>query len=361
MFPEEDAGSEELLDLFQEKNRDASCVQVSAAATLVKRPVDVIFVIDNSGSMTDEIVGVEKNINTNFAAIMAKSKLDYRVIMVTRHGVAAQGQSICVDKPLSGHTCNPPPLVPVNTKIYFHYNTEIASTDSFKKIIATYNVPDLDGNPPAGWSSYLRKDSFKAFIEITDDGSTITAAAFEPMLFALQPALFGDMKKRNYSWHTIAGLKENMPPQKPWGPKDPIQANKCTLGGGAVNNGIEHQTLRIATGGLRFPICEWASFDGVFQEVAAGIVQGASVSCDFPIPMPPDMQQIDFDTVLLEYTPGKGAPEDFLQVADLGKCAPNSFYLTGSKIVLCPETCTKVQKDYMAKFRVLFDCVTNPS
>ena len=47
---------------------------------------------------------------------------------------------------------------------------------------------------------------------------------------------------------------------------------KCTKGGGAVNIGLEYQRLSVRTGGLRFPICEYQSFDAVFKNVAEGVV-----------------------------------------------------------------------------------------
>ena len=42
-------------DLVLSRNRDLGCAQVSAMATLGKAPVDIVFVIDNSNSMTDKI------------------------------------------------------------------------------------------------------------------------------------------------------------------------------------------------------------------------------------------------------------------------------------------------------------------
>src|SRR4051812_6504961 len=96
---------------------DSACATQSATATLSKKPVDVIVVIDNSGSMTQEIVGVQANINKNFATILDKSGLDYRVIMVSRHGSASGAQSVCIESPLSGIPvggCAAPPKQPVN-------------------------------------------------------------------------------------------------------------------------------------------------------------------------------------------------------------------------------------------------------
>lgn len=60
-------------------NPDAACDLQTYQATITKKPVDVIFIVDNSCSMDEEMVGIEKNINQNFAQIIAASGLDYRV------------------------------------------------------------------------------------------------------------------------------------------------------------------------------------------------------------------------------------------------------------------------------------------
>jgi hypothetical protein len=46
----------------------------------------------------------------------------------------------------------------------------------------------------------------------------------------------------------------------------------------------------------------------------------------------------------------------FQQVANAAACMPNSFYIENGKIILCPDTCTQVKGDVMAKVKVLFDC-----
>jgi hypothetical protein len=339
-------------------NKDAACAQVSEQATLVKKPVDVIFVIDNSGSMTDEIVAVENNINQNFAKIIENSGIDYRVIMVTHHGLAPLDQSVCVGKPLSGHDCRPlPALVPVNTARFFHYTIEVGSSNSFAKVLEAYNKKDPSGAGPGGFSDWLRMDALKVFIEITDDSSNMNADDFEKRLFALQPKQFGDANNRNYIFHTIAGFKENNPATKPWAPGDPLQNAKCTRGGGAVSPGVEYQKLSQLTGGLRFPICEHQSFDAVFQAAAMGVISGAVVACDFTVPTPPPGQKIDLKTVVVDYTPmGMGAPIPFKQVAGAPQCGPDSFYIDAGKIFLCPDACQKVKGDGKAKIVVSFDC-----
>ncbi len=348
-------------DLRRPRNRDAACASVKAEATLEKGPVDIIFVIDNSGSMTDEIQAVQQNINKNFADIIGKSGLDYRVIMVTSHGDYASRQSVCISAPLSGNpTCTPVPPRPINTARFFHYSIEIESTDSFTRLLNSYNGNEKDqfGLAPAGWSSWLRPDAFKVFIAITDDNSDTTETVFESQLLAKTPKMFGTVAKPNFVWHSIVGLKENSPPSKAWGPGDPLQTQKCSNGGGAVNNGQIYQKLSIATGGLRFPICEHSSFDAVFNNVAMGVIAGAKVACDFPLPMAPPPEKLDPDSVILEYTPmGTGAVQTFRQVKGAAQCAADAFYVQGDRIYICPMACDLIQGDTKAKVDVSFDCL----
>ena len=349
-------------DLRRPRNRDAACASVKAEATLEKGPVDIIFVIDNSGSMTDEIVAVQSNLNTNFADIIGTSGLDYRVVMVTSHGDARARQSICVSRPLSSVDCSPVPLLPGNNPPrFYHYSIEIESTDSFRRLLNSYNGVEKDqfGLAPLGWSQWLRTDAFKVFIEITDDESDMAHTDFDSQLLSKAPMQFGTAANRNYVFHTIAGLKENTPATKAWEPTDPIQTQRCTRGGGAVNAGTKYQQLSILTKGLRFPICEYASFDAVFNGVAAGVIAGAKVACDFPLPAPPPGQKIDPDSVLLEYTPGGGGPlQTFKKVAGAAACMPGAFYVDRDRIFICPDACNTVQADAKAKVNVLFDCLS---
>ena len=110
--------------------------------------VDLLLMVDNSGSMTQEIQGVEQNINVNFANLIGKSGLDYRVILIAKHGDSAAQQSICVEKPLSRNvTCAPPPQYPVmNPPRFFQYDVEVSSINSLTLAIARYTVPGPIGS-----------------------------------------------------------------------------------------------------------------------------------------------------------------------------------------------------------------------
>jgi len=361
---------------------DSACAAQSAEATLIKKPVDIIFIIDNSGSMTDDIIAVENNINDNFASIIGASGVDYRVIMIAEHGNASPDESICVKAPLSTTTCSPVPADPgQNPPIFFQYSVTISSHDSICQLLKTYDgaLPDQDGYAPNGWKEWLRKDALKVFVEITDDGISCSAAGvtyndgdnvntgvtvadtFDTNLLAKDPDQFGDATTRNYIWHSIIGVKENDPATAAYLPADPIIGTKCSLNGTASPGpGTGYQALSIKTGGLRFPICQNASFDVVFQEIAKGVIEGAQVACEFPLPTPPDGQMLDLDTVVVAYTAGgMGASTNFKQVKTAAECAADSFYIESEIIKLCPDSCAAVQKDNKAKLAILFGCDTN--
>ena len=68
---------------------------------------------------------------------------------------------------------------------------------------------------------------------------------------------------------------------------------------------------------------------------------------------------IDLNSVVVQYTPGDmTAPKAFKQVADVGACVADGFYIdkTVNRIFLCGETCGVVQQDAAAKISVLFAC-----
>lgn len=354
-----------------------ACAAQEAAASLTKRPVDIVFVIDNSGSMSGEITETQNQVNTNFAALIEASKIDYRVIMVTRHGQNS-AQSVCISQPLSGTTCMPVPAQPVETAKFFQHSIEIASTDAWCRMLTSFDTADEFNLHPTGWGSLLRPTSFKVFVTISDDhissscnvrganktfndgnnaaAATTAADAFDAELLALSPAQFGTAAKRNYLVHAIAGFDwfDLADKTKAYPPTAPIATTKCGID--SVNPGYGHQALAIKTGGLRFPSCQ-PNYTTIFKAMAAGIIDGAKVACEFPVPADPAGQTLDLSTVVPHYTPGAGgAGTDFGQVANVAACAANKFYIEANTIKLCPATCDTVQADPKAAIKVLFGC-----
>jgi hypothetical protein len=348
-----------------------ACVAVTAKANLGKLPADIIFIIDNSGSMGPKISAVENNLDVNFAQIIKQSNIDYRVILLSWYATADGGGNfrVCIRQPLGGNvSCDSTEPFPVDTATFYQYNDLIGSTNSLFEALKTYNardpscpLPPSMCSAPNGWSDWLRPEALKVFVEITDDQSNTNADDFETMLFALTPKMFGDATRRNYVFHSIIGVLENTPPIQPYQSTDPVVTMACST---AVNDGPQYQDLSIRTGGLRFPVCEYNSYDVVFRAIADGVVAGAKIACNFDVPTAPGGEGINLSTVVVQYTPSTGGQmQNFKQVSDASKCTDvNQFYINTStdggngQIVLCPATCQIVQDDNAAQVSVTFDC-----
>ncbi|HCF56482.1 MAG TPA: hypothetical protein DFS52_00595 [Myxococcales bacterium] len=362
---------------------DAACVATSAEATLVKKPVDIVFLIDNSASMDDEIEAVQQNINNHFARIIGESGIDYRVIVIGLHGPTTNGSDnlcrICVEAPLSTTTCEPVPGQPgINPPVFFHYSTEVRSHDSVCVALNSFASRDpLYGLAPDGWRGWLRPQAHKHFVELTDDGlncrtiagnedsrindydqadkGVLAAESFDSLLLALSPEQFGSASERKYTWHSIINLRAK-PAGGAYLPTEPIESETCA-GSGIEGPGTGYQALSQLTGGLRFPICERGSYDEVFREIATGVIEGAVVDCEYPIPEAPPGKTIDLTTVVIGYTPGSGGEQQiFSQVTDASRCTAGRFFIADDIIRLCPETCATVQADEAAKVVVLYGC-----
>lgn len=345
------------------------CAVTRTGAEIVKVPVDIILVIDNSGSMEDEIVGVQKNINDNFASILASAAVDYQVLVISSHGSASQDRAICIESPLSGAaSCHPPPATPAPTERFKHYDLGIDSNDSFHKLLGSFQGPvaeleDRSHSAPNGWSSWLRPEARKVFIEVTDDDPEgMTGLEFDGRLLALSADQFGTSSKRKYLWHSIVGIVEKPARTAAWLPDEALQRAMCggSLGGKdslVVTPGLPYQELSKLTGGLRFPICEWASYDAVFQSIAGDVISRTELACDFAIPVPPEGKALDLDKVAVAYTPGNGdAPQTYAQAQNQAHCVPGAFYIQADRIFLCPEACNTVKADATAMVDVLYTC-----
>ena len=379
--PEEcDLGAENGLESgcsVQCKVLPSACGTQKAEAEITTKPVDIVILIDNSGSMAAEIKGVESNINKNFAEIIGASGLDYRVIMVAAFGKSS-AYKVCVEAPLGGIPaggCAVPPAQPVNNPgKFYHYSTTVNSVNAVCKALSTFDGVDKDafGFAPTGYQTWLREDSLKVFLVITDDrmncafagktyddkntavGAAAAAASFDTNLLAKSPLHFGTAEARNYLWYTIAGMAYNNPIEVPYTPKDPLITGKCPS---AQNGGLGYQVLSNTTNAFRYPLCDTTKYNEIFDAIAKNVVAESKIACDFVIPPPPEGKTLDKDSVLVNVTPtGVMDPIVYNQVPSLDMCAPMSFYVEADKVILCPEACASVQSDKNVEIEVEFTC-----
>lgn len=218
--------------------------------------LDIIIVVDNSGSMDSEIDAIESTINS-FASILTNAGKDWRIVLISEYSA-----DFCIPPPLGGPTCGP---TPNNTTDFYHYSTSIASNNSLTKILNTYASADDFNLFPTGWQDLLRSNSLKVFLEFTDDDASLTAMDFDTALVTLSPEDFGTLEDRNYKFYSIIGVSEAGSPHPP---TDPIILTSCAMG---VDPGATYQELSILTGRDRYAICP-LNFDIIFSDIAADLI-----------------------------------------------------------------------------------------
>jgi hypothetical protein len=183
------------------------------------------------------------------------------------------------------------------------------------------------------------------------------AAKFNEALLTLSPTQFGTKAKPNYVWHSLIGIGANTPMESPWFPKAPLQSSICSS---AYSSGDGYQMLSIATGGLRYPVCDGAGFQTVFRAIAGDVVKSSGVQCRFSVPEPPAGKYVDLKTIQVEYTPGSGGAAETLHQVKANACTDNAFVVDGSDVVLCDDACTRVRLDTTAELKVRYECGEKP-
>jgi hypothetical protein len=307
---------------------DAStaCANVEVKADLVLRPIDIVIVVDTSSTMGPAVAQVEAEINGSFTSIIQAAGIDYRVILLS-----------------SGVTIGPP----LSTSgRFFSYDIATGSGNAYSVIGSTVGT----------WSGSLRTDAFKVFLWFTDSSSgegSGTGQQFDSVLLG-DPAHFGTAAARNYRLHSIIGMAANNPVTSPWLPTQPVVGSTC-IGGFPTGPGPGFQELSIATGGLRFPVCQYPHFNSVFQTLASSVITGAALPCVFDLPAPPSGQGLDLNSIELVFS-SSTMTQTFTQVAGAAQCTPNAFFVDGNQIRLCPQACSQVSSDPNGKVDIRFDC-----
>jgi hypothetical protein len=187
---------------------------------LSARGTDIVWVVDQSGSMSSEISMVKRKLN-DFASFISGQSIDYHVIMLARRGSSGT-YDICIPSPLGGSNCGDGPR-------YKHVDQRVLSTDSLEKIQTRIN--DIE--------SFMRKDSMRHFVIVTDDNSRISASSFDS--FLKKRTGYGD-----YMLHGIIGMKS---------------------GGCVARVGSVYKDLASRTKGSLFDICS-ADWTPLFNKLA---------------------------------------------------------------------------------------------
>ncbi len=123
------------------------------------RPIDVIWAVDSSGSMSQEMATVEAEINT-FANTLAGSSSSSQLHLIADRGV--ESFEICVDPPLGGPGCADNPGAG-----FWHYDTN--GNINGNEMVHSSNALGRIMQQSGYWIPRLQPNAYLAFIITTDD------------------------------------------------------------------------------------------------------------------------------------------------------------------------------------------------
>jgi hypothetical protein len=290
-------------------------------------PVDIVWVIDNSGSMDEEASLIQDRMNDFATAITSSGIEDYHVVVMTQ----------------TGWVTVPPPLGtdPVH---FLFVNEDVQSNEPLQDALA--RLPD--------YAPFIRPDSIMNFIFVTDDESAITAGTFNGMM----EAGLG----RTYVANVIVSPPGStyMECPLPGFCTPPLAGCMGPHGNGAAN-GDQYWALAMSTGGAQLSICaeDWSA---LFDDLTAIVGRPTRIPCVFEIPAPPDMMSLDPNLVNVVFTPSAGAAGITIPRAT-DACASGRGWVYDddahpTQIILCPDECTTVEAAPDGNVNVQFGCAT---
>jgi hypothetical protein len=247
--------------------------------------VDIVMIVDNSGSMVATTAEAERAL-PRFALRLEQGQVDYRIILISRHRIAARAASteastsVCIPTPLSGLPLCPaarPALAPR----FFQYSIKIDASDSFQRVLEAAITPDPFELTSAGWLEWLRPGARIEFVEVSDADSDVSGEAFVSGLAARAPEHFAaTMTDPGFVFHSIIGAAGRVIAGDVYRPDEPIQTQICArLGGNPDNAGEIYQALSRATGGLRQPVCPAVALGTRLDVIAADVVARSASAC----------------------------------------------------------------------------------
>lgn len=316
-----------------------ACAGVSIAAENQRGPADILFALDNSGSMAVEAAFVQESMN-GFSQQIVSANVDVRVVVISGYpGEATNGRpgppndhGVCIDAPLGSGGC---PTDDTNLPAFLHVDQKVDSHNALDLIIALF--PE--------YRSSLRPEAQKHLVVVTDDESALSATEANARLLALEPPTFA-----NFAFHGIYAF---------------------TSGGGdhcdgfAEAEGVQYRQLVEATGGVSGDLC-LQDFEPVFDRLAQAVVGRAQLPCQLQIPPPPGDTVFDPALTNVEYTSPSGGSIDLARAVSPSACASATdgwawHYddeANPDSILLCPAACTNIRADPTATVNVEFGCPT---
>lgn len=381
---------------------DAACASSMAPAVVVRKPVDIIFVVDNSSSMQPAIDEVQMGLDA-FTALIAAGDLDYRVIVVSKrgHGAFTSGGStryaVCVPPPLSSDTnCADGPR-------FFQESLDVRSTQGFEQVMGAldetvgYRTAETYGADlgETSWGMRLRPEASKTFVMVTDDNERMVTATFarppsgdsdptasptgtvdwfEHMPMALNPFNgTGATSTRTLPVGLLDASRAGMfdgykfDAVYGWG-STTDDTVRCTYpaGGSPSSSGRTYTAWVDHTHGVRAQICPghsaWTTF---FTDVATSVVTSSHIDCTIALPTPPDGSMLDPTRINVQVQ-GMSGTTVLHKAASMAACGTaQAWYYDNdampTQVILCPAACDYAQAELTAAgsgVAVQFGCMS---
>jgi hypothetical protein len=308
----------------------AVCLETVVQAEQATLPIDIIWAVDTSGSMSFEATTIENNLNA-FAAQIDSWGLDYRVIMVAERGDGSN--EVCVPAPLGGAACADGPL-------YRHVPNYVGSHTALAALIEGYPL----------YQDFLREDSAKHFVVVSDDeaDNDLDDTWFKTAILGLVAPGFParEFAPQGYTFHSIVA----------WGD---VPGRGCDTG---ADIGDSYLALTELTLGVKAKVCE-TDWGPIFAALQAAVMEGTQLPCAFEIPPPPPGENLDPSQVNLVYTPTGGTDVTVPRVESAADCGANDgwYYddpVAPTQIIVCPNTCDSFQADPDGRVGLQFGCST---
>jgi hypothetical protein len=272
---------------------DACYVNEQISASSISAPTDIILVVDSSGSMGDEAIEVQNNLNL-FSEQITATGIDHHVVLI--------GDS---------NTINiPPPLG--DSERFRHLAMSVGSNNALDVLLTNYYQ----------FQDFLRPDATTHIVVISDDNSSRSAGSFMSSVSNLAGIGFSE----DWVMHSVVAYG-SLPFYGCWG-------------GASIGN--VYLDISEATGGIISSICD-GDFSSVFSSIADAVQVSVALPCTFDLPVVPDGYTLDLEHITVTYEAANSPPVSMAQVENESSCSSMAWYMSGENdnktLCACEDTC----------------------
>lgn len=323
------------------------CVRVASEPILEVVPndvVDVIVVVDNSGSMVEEAAQVRAGINA-FADTLAASGLDHHVVVIS--GVGNTGTRVCVPPPLGEGApgCG---------------DGESGRLRVIDRMVSSADAPAMAIRFFPFYEDFLRPGSLRVFLWISDDDADLDADSVRGWFESSTPDGFGPSVH-----HAIVGFYGTDP--RDWDDRTRGACPSLARVGetylrlaGCLDNG--NTELFACSPGAIARVCE-SDWTATFAEIARRtetVAVREPIACTLRPPEAPEGRVLDLSRLEVIYR--SGGEETLLRRTSGAGCLDWRWddEDNPSEIVLCAATCDRIRRDVDAELELVVACFDDP-